>query len=71
MKKIIIYGTALMALLAVQVALTSCEDIEEVPPMKDSSAGKSYKIPDPVVMDAADVAAYESIRDEYNRSTTL
>ncbi len=60
-----------MVALSGQMTLTSCEDIEEIPPMKDSSTGKCYKIPDPVVMDAADNAAYESIKDEYNKSTTI
>lgn len=60
-----------MAAVLGSLSLTSCEDIDEVPPMKDSSAGKSYKLPDPVVMDAADNAMYESIRSEYNQSTTL
>lgn len=71
MKKTIIYCAFVMVAFAGQMTLTSCEDIEEVPPMKDSSTGKSYKIPDPVVMDAADNAAYESIKDEYNKSTTI
>lgn len=71
MKRYMTYAVALVALIASQSILTACEDIDEVPPMKDSSTGKSYKIPDPVIMDAADVAAYEEIRDEYNRSTTL
>jgi len=37
--------------------------------MKDSSTGKTYKIPDPEVMDAGDRSVYDSIKDEYDRST--
>lgn len=69
MKRIIICGGVFAAILLSLSALTSCEDIDEVPPMKDSSTGKTYKIPDPEVMDAGDRSVYDSIKDEYDRST--
>ncbi len=71
MKKIIIYASLLISVPVLPLTMTSCEDIDEVPPRKDHSTGKSYKLPDPVVMDAADIADYESIKDEYDLSTSL
>lgn len=50
-------------------AFTACEDIDEVPPMKESTSGKIYKIPDPEPMNASDVAAFNSIRAEYEQAT--
>lgn len=60
-----------LLLIATGVLFTfaACEDIDEVPPMKDSTSGKTYKIPDPEPMNASDVAAFNSIRDEYEQAT--
>lgn len=44
----------------------SCEKIEEVPPLNESTNNKVYRIPDPENMSASDIAAFNTIRDEYN-----
>ncbi len=49
--------------------LCSCEGIDEVPPVNESTTDKSYRVPDPVPMTASDIADYNSIREEYEQST--
>lgn len=51
--------------------MCSCDHIDEVPPMKESTTNKSYKIPDPTPMTAADNAIYNEIRAEYQNGTSL
>jgi len=49
--------------------LCSCEEIDEVPPINESTTNKSYRIPDPEPMTSADVAAFNAIREEYQNAT--
>lgn len=67
MKKSIYIGIAIAALSV--VGLTSCESIDEVPPYKESTTGKVYKIADPKPMTAQDVADFNAIRAEYEEAT--
>ncbi len=48
----------------------ACEDINELPPRTDSSSGKTYKMPDPVLLNAAEIAIVDQIREEYRNNTT-
>lgn len=65
MKKHIIPAIILLVSVASGVALSSCEDIDEVPPYKESSSSKAYKLPDPTLMTPDETAEYNAIRAEY------
>lgn len=49
--------------------LTSCEDIDELPPRTESSTSlQYYKMPDPVLLTAEESAQVDAIRQEYEES---
>lgn len=45
--------------------LLSCEKIDEVPPRTENSAGRSYKMPEPVPLTVDELNVIEQIRKEY------
>ncbi len=49
--------------------LASCESIDELPPIKDSTSGKSYRIHEPEPMSSQDFAALNAISQEYEAAT--
>lgn len=57
-------------LLASAIGMASCETIDELPPRSETSSGDQYKMPDPVLLDAAEAELVDSIRREYNQSTS-
>lgn len=58
-------------LLASMLGMVSCETIDELPPRSETSSGDRYKMPDPVLLDAAETELVDSIRREYNLSTSV
>lgn len=63
------YIFATIFTICIASCICSCENIDELPPIKESTSGKSYKLPDPQLMNAADHAAFEAIRAEYKAAT--
>lgn len=48
----------------------ACEDIDEVPPIKDRESSEMYKVADPVVLNADEIAIIDAIKQEYNENVT-
>ncbi len=67
--KNILKGTTLLMLISAPLFLPSCENIDEVPPYKETTSGKTYKIPDPEPMNSVDFETFNEIRDEYQQAT--
>lgn len=61
---------ALAALVAAAFScfFTSCESVEEEPPMNEYTSGRAYRIPDPTPMTAAERSDYDAIRSEYQNA---
>ncbi len=64
------FGFILFVTLFSSFLYVACEDINELPPRTDSSSGKTYKMPDPVLLNAAEIAIVDQIREEYRNNTT-
>lgn len=62
-----IYGGMFIVSLMLSIALyTSCEKIDELPPQSDTTfSSKTYKLPNPTVLSAEEIAEYNAIKAEY------
>ena len=56
MKKYIQYIGVSLAVAVAGVVLGACEKIDDVPPYKEASTSKAYKLPDPTKMTADETA---------------
>lgn len=69
MKKYISGIYVMLTVMIAGVALSSCEKVDEVPPYKESSTSKAYKLPDPTLMTADETAEFNAIKAEYEAAT--
>lgn len=59
-----------VSLLMAGMATTSCEKVDELPPINDTgNSSKHYKVDDPTLPTDEQQAAYEEIKAEYNAAT--
>jgi hypothetical protein len=58
----------IFALVASTVLLTTCDKVDEIPPITESTTNKTYRMPDPVPLSAEESALVEQIRQEYRNS---
>ena len=65
MKKYILRPGISLSIVTAGIALSSCEKVDEVPPYKESSSTKVYKLPDPTIMTAEETAELKAIKAEY------
>lgn len=55
-------------MLLVSNVYSACEDIDEVPPRRESVGVMDYyKLPDPVVLNADETAVIDAVKEEYNQ----
>lgn len=65
----LIYRYTLIALLLLaSCAYFACEDIDEVPPKEERGSSETYKVADPVVLNADETAVIDAIKLEYNEN---
>lgn len=58
------------ALTVASVALSSCEKVDELPPVSDTNnINKYYKLDDPTYMNSEQQAQYSEIKAEYEAAT--
>lgn len=57
----------IMAAFAAVAILSSCENVDEVPPIQKTSASQ-YKLPDPEPLTAEDRAVISAQEAEYNQN---
>lgn len=69
MKKHINGAFLILAVVGAGIVMGACEKVDEMPPYKESSASKAYKLPDPTVMTADEVAEFNAIKAEYEAAT--
>lgn len=69
MKKYIQYIGVSLAVAVAGVVLGACDKIDDVPPYKESSTSKAYKLPDPTTMTADETAEFNAIKAEYDAAT--
>lgn len=69
MKKKVYSGLFMISLFLFGVVYTACEDIDELPPQSDTNfLNKTYKLPNPTILTAEEVAEYNAIKAEYEDS---
>lgn len=55
-------------LLLIGNVYSACEDIDEVPPRIESvGVNDYYKLPEPVVLNADEIAVIDAVKEEYNQ----
>lgn len=66
------YLTALLVLFVSIFMLNSCKQPSELVPLNENQSyiNASYKLPEPKLIDDADKAEVEAIKEEYNTSTS-
>ena len=69
MKKYISSACLPLIAAAAAIAMSACEKVEEVPPYKESSYNKAYKLPDPTLMTPDETAEFNAIKAEYDAAT--
>lgn len=70
MKKHIYNWLFIAALGVISMASISCEKVDELPPINDTStSSKHYKVDEPTLPTDEQQALYEEIRAEYNDAT--
>ena len=69
MKQIFYRISILCLTVGSSLVFTGCEDYDEVPPIKESTTGKTYYVKPPTVMTPAETAEYNAIVAEYESST--
>ena len=58
-----------VALVAGGMSFSASEDVDELPPRDTNTVtGKTYKMPDPVILTAEESAQVDEIRKEYEGS---
>lgn len=71
MKKKMIYGMSVVACLLASCMYVACEDIDEVPPREEGAlSSQTYKIPEPVVLNASEADVVNAIKREYDENVT-
>ncbi len=64
MKKIIIT----LVLIGSGVLLSTCNKVDELPPVSESTSNKNYRMPDPVPLSIQEAELVDEIRREYRNS---
>ena len=64
MKKIIIT----LVLIGSGILLSTCNKVDELPPVSESTSNKNYRMPDPVPLSIQEAELVEEIRREYRNS---
>lgn len=67
-KKLIYRYILVVCMLFANCTYFACEDIDEVPPKEQSGNNNTYKIADPVVLNADETSIIDAIKQEYNEN---
>ena len=65
MKKYIFRAGLVPVAVIACMALGACEKVDDVPPYKESSTTKAYKLPEPTLMTADETAEFNAIKAAY------